>query len=46
MLEHWCAPPQATDHAARLEQLKKLFEDGLVTEEEYRAKKKEILDRL
>lgn len=38
------APP--ADHAARLEQLKKLLEGGLVSEEEYQAKRKEILDRL
>lgn len=39
------APP-AEDHAARLDKMKKMFEAGLITEEEYRTKKKEILDRI
>jgi membrane protease subunit (stomatin/prohibitin family) len=38
--------PAAGDPAARLEQLKKLLDGGLVTAEEFRAKRKEILDRL
>ena len=40
------ATPAAGDAAARLEQLGKLRAASLITEEEYRAKKKEILDRL
>ncbi|HEY5999130.1 MAG TPA: SPFH domain-containing protein [bacterium] len=40
------APPGGGDAAARLEQLEKLRAASLVTEEEYRAKRKEILDRL
>lgn len=38
--------PAVAGPAARLEQLKQLFETSLITETEYLAKKKEILDRL
>lgn len=37
-------PPDGLEK--RLEQLKRLWEQGLITEEEYRAKKQEFLDRL
>jgi membrane protease subunit (stomatin/prohibitin family) len=40
------AVPPGGDAAARLEQLGKLRGAGLITEEEFRAKKQEILDRL
>jgi hypothetical protein len=40
------AAPAAGDPAARLEQLGKLRAAGLVSEEEFLAKRKEILDRL
>jgi membrane protease subunit (stomatin/prohibitin family) len=39
-------PAPSPDAAARLEQLGKLRAAGLITEEEHRAKKKEILDRI
>jgi len=39
-------PPAGGDPAARLEQLEKLRAAALITEEEHRAKRKEILDRL
>ncbi len=34
------------DHAAKLTQLKSLFEQGILTEEEYSAKRKAIIDQL
>jgi membrane protease subunit (stomatin/prohibitin family) len=40
------APRAAGDPAARLEQLKKMLDAALITDEEYRAKKREILDCL
>ncbi len=38
------APPE--DHEAALAKLKRLFDGGLITEAEYAAKKKEVLDRI
>ena len=35
-----------TDTTARLKQLKQLFDEELITEEEYKKKKNEILDTL
>ncbi len=40
------APAAVPEPAARLEQLKKMREAALISEEEFLAKKKEILDRL
>lgn len=36
-------PPPAKDNAERLRELKKLYDDGLITEEEYEQKRKDIL---
>lgn len=38
--------PRATDAKTRLEQLKKLRDDGLLTEEEYKAKRAEVIATL
>lgn len=44
------APPSSTspsrDEAAQLQKLKELLDKGLITQEEYERKRKEILDRL
>jgi hypothetical protein len=34
------------DYAYKFEQIKKLYEDGLITEEEYNAKRKDLIDNL
>lgn len=40
------AAPASDDHVAKLEKLKSIRDRGLITEEEYNSKKKEILDKL
>jgi membrane protease subunit (stomatin/prohibitin family) len=40
------APPPAEDIPARLQKLKTLFEGGLIDEEEYKAKKADLLSKL
>ncbi|WP_175044310.1 SHOCT domain-containing protein, partial [Burkholderia lata] len=40
------APAEGTDYVQRLEQLKALFDKGLVTEDEYSRAKAEILAKL
>ncbi|ARF89212.1 uncharacterized protein BCN122_II2469 [Burkholderia cenocepacia] len=40
------APTESTDYVQRLEQLKVLFDKGLVTEDEYSRAKAEILAKL
>ena len=40
------APPPAFDPVARLRQLKALAESGLISQEEYAAKRKSVLDAL
>ncbi|WP_174922820.1 SHOCT domain-containing protein, partial [Burkholderia metallica] len=40
------APAAGTDYVQRLEQLKALFDKGLVTEDEYSRAKAEILAKL
>ncbi|MBZ0270746.1 SHOCT domain-containing protein [bacterium] len=40
------SPPAPRDSAERLADLKRLFDQGLITQEEYDAKRREILDEL
>lgn len=39
-------PPQAADNAARLAELRTLYDQRLITQEEYEEKRKEILKEL
>ena len=36
----------SSDHMDELEKLKKLYDDGVITKEEYESKKKKILDKI